>query len=89
MGMHGHVFADSGSIARLSGKHQAPEGLQTFWDRWRLSFGAGIKLPFTRYGHFELNFVHVLKSHGRDQAVNGFQFGFAAEPYLATRPRDM
>jgi outer membrane protein insertion porin family len=82
MGLHGHMFADTGSIARLFGKEQTvSDGFSRFWNEWRLSVGAGIRIPFTAQGFFELNFVQTLKKFGDDLPAPGLQFGFAAEPY--------
>lgn len=85
--MHGHAFADTGSIAMLSGDRALTQSLDTFWNQWRLTFGAGIKVPFMSRGYFELNYVQVLKHFGSDQTVQGLQFGFAAEPYTPVQPR--
>lgn len=87
IGVHGHAFADTGSIAMLSGDKPVHQSLDTFWNQWRLTFGAGIKMPFMARGYFELNYVQVLKQFGQDQTVQGLQFGFAAEPYTPVPPR--
>lgn len=90
MGVHGHVFADTGSVAKLFGKEQTvSDGFSRFWNEWRLSFGAGIRIPFTAQGFFELNYVQTLKKFGKDLPAPGLQFGFAAEPYNPIPPRHL
>jgi outer membrane protein assembly factor BamA len=87
LGMRGMVFADTGSIAQLSGQASAHHGLNTFWNNWRLSMGVGVKIPFAAHGHLELNFVQTLKQFDGDRASSGLQIGFAAEPYTCIPPR--
>lgn len=91
MGVHGHVFADTGSVAKLFGQKDraVSEGFGKFLDEWRLSIGAGIRIPFTTQGFFELNFVQTVKKFGKDLPSQGLQFGFAAEPYTPIPPRHL
>jgi outer membrane protein assembly factor BamA len=89
IGMRGTVFADTGSIAQISGQSSVHEGLSTFWNQWRLSMGVGIKVPFATHGHLEMNFVQTLKQFEGDRARTGFQIGFSADPYMCIPPRYM
>lgn len=91
LGVHGHVFADTGSVAKLFGQKDqtVSESFGKFLDEWRLSIGAGVRIPFTTQGFFELNFVQTVKKFGKDLAAPGLQFGFAAEPYTPIPPRHL
>jgi hypothetical protein len=88
-GVHGHIFADTGSITLLSGEAPAAERLEAFWNQWRLAVGMGIKVPFGLAGHFEVNFVQPLASYGEDAVRPGLQVGFSSDPYLRTPPSTM
>ena len=88
-GIRGHIFADTGSIATLSGGAPAAERLDTFWNQWRLSVGLGVKVPIGMAGHFELNYAQPLTMFGSDVARSGLQIGFSTDPYLCVRPSSM
>jgi outer membrane protein insertion porin family len=88
-GVQGHIFADTGSITRLSGKESAASRLDSFWNQWRLAVGFGIKIPFGIAGHMEANFVQTLSRFGQDVTKQGLQFGFSSDPYVRVPPRDM
>ena len=88
-GIRGHIFADTGSIATLSGGVPVAERLDTFWNQWRLSVGLGVKVPVGAAGFFEVNYAHPLKMYGDDVARPGLQIGFSSDPYLCMRPSSM
>ena len=85
-GVHGHIFADTGSITTLAGGAPLAERLDAFWNQWRLAVGMGIKIPFSMAGHFELNFGQTLTKFDGDIARPGLQMGFSTDPYACVRP---
>jgi outer membrane protein insertion porin family len=76
-GIHGHVFACAGNMAKLSENEfrnfTAPKFLETF----RTSVGAGIVLPTSLF-RMELNYCHILKKQEHDQARSGVFLTFSA-----------
>lgn len=89
-GVRGHIFADAGSIAQLAGTARPmQQNFEDFWNQWRMSFGVGLKVAMGVGGHFELNFVQLLKHYGHDRTRAGFQFGFSSAPYTQVPPYAM
>ncbi|CAH2054107.1 unnamed protein product, partial [Thlaspi arvense] len=76
-GIHGHVFACAGNMAKLSENEfrnfTAPKFLETF----RTSVGAGIVLPTSLF-RMELNYCHIMKKQEHDRAKSGFFVTFSA-----------
>ncbi|ESQ48927.1 hypothetical protein EUTSA_v10020523mg [Eutrema salsugineum] len=76
-GIHGHVFACAGNMAKLSENEfrnfTAPKFLETF----RTSVGAGIVLPTSLF-RMEINYCHILKKQEHDRAKSGFFLTFSA-----------
>ncbi|KAL6509346.1 hypothetical protein OROGR_022656 [Orobanche gracilis] len=76
-GIHGHVFACTGSLNKLSEKAYKGISLQKFRDSFRSSAGVGIIIP-TKLFRMEVNYCHILKQHMHDQGKNGVQFSFSS-----------
>ncbi|CAA7034407.1 unnamed protein product [Microthlaspi erraticum] len=76
-GIHGHVFACAGNMAKLTENEfrnlSAPKFLETF----RTSVGAGIVLPTSLF-RMEVNYCHILKKQEHDRAKSGFFLTFSA-----------
>ncbi|XP_045832847.1 SAM50-like protein gop-3 [Trifolium pratense] len=76
-GIHAHIFAGSGNVAKLTQdeyKHFSP---RKFLDSFRLSAGCGIVIP-TRLFRLEANYVHLLRRDEHDRGKTGFRFSFSA-----------
>ncbi|MCH94437.1 sorting and assembly machinery component 50-like protein, partial [Trifolium medium] len=70
-GIHAHIFAGSGNVAKLTQdeyKHFSP---RKFLDSFRLSAGCGIVIP-TRLFRLEANYVHLLRKDEYDRGKTGF-----------------
>ncbi|KAL6496693.1 hypothetical protein OROHE_027399 [Orobanche hederae] len=76
-GIHGHIFACTGSLNKLSEKAYKEISLQKFRDSFRSSAGVGIIIP-TKLFRMEVNYCHILKQHEHDQGKNGVQFSFSS-----------
>lgn len=87
LGVRGTVFADTGSLAQVSGRASPHEGLDEFWNNWRLAMGVGARIPFAATGYLEVNFVQTLKQCSDDRRSASLQIGLSCEPYAVTPPR--
>ncbi|XP_006297404.2 sorting and assembly machinery component 50 homolog B [Capsella rubella] len=76
-GIHGHVFASVGNMAKLSENEFRNFSAPKFLETVRTSVGAGIVLP-TSVFRMELNYCHVLKKQEHDQARSGVCVTFSA-----------
>ncbi|CAA0836624.1 Outer membrane OMP85 family protein [Striga hermonthica] len=75
-GIHGHVFASTGSLNKLSGNAYKELSLQKFQDSFRSTVGVGLIVPFKKF-RMEVNYCHILKQEGHDQGKSGVQFSFS------------
>ncbi|KAM1054119.1 hypothetical protein FF1_001545 [Malus domestica] len=76
-GVHGHIFAGTGNLAKLTENEfqnfSAPKFLQSF----RSSVGAGIVVP-TKFFRLECNYYYILKQFEHDRGKTGFRFSISA-----------
>lgn len=86
-GVRGQAFADVGSVEQMTGIATPVErNFENFWNKWRMSCGFGLHIPFGTSGHFEINLVSVMKSYGVDRLGPMLQFGFAGGQYAQIPP---
>ncbi|GER50938.1 outer membrane OMP85 family protein [Striga asiatica] len=76
-GIHGHVFANTGSLNKLSENAYKGLSLQKFKDSFRSTVGVGLIVP-TKLFRMEVNYCHILKQQGHDQGKSGVQFSFSS-----------
>ncbi|KAK4835815.1 hypothetical protein QYF36_014912 [Acer negundo] len=76
-GIHGHLFACAGNIAKLSENEYRNLSLPKFLESFRSSVGAGIVLP-TNLFRLEVNYCYIMKKFGHDNGKNGFQISISA-----------
>ncbi|GER46622.1 outer membrane OMP85 family protein [Striga asiatica] len=75
-GIHGHVFASTGSLNKLSENAYKELSLQKFKDSFRSTVGVGLIVPFKKF-RMEVNYCHILKQLGHDHGKSGIQFSFS------------
>ncbi|KAF7816505.1 sorting and assembly machinery component 50-like protein [Senna tora] len=76
-GIHGHVFASAGNIAKLTENEYRHFSPRKFLESFRMSVGCGIVIP-TRLFRIEGNFYHGLRQHEHDRARTGFRLNLSA-----------
>ncbi|XP_061997789.1 uncharacterized protein LOC133715336 [Rosa rugosa] len=76
-GVHGHVFAGAGNVAKLSENEFRKFSLQRFFESFRSSVGAGIVIP-TKLFRLECNYYYILKQFEHDGGKTGFRFSISA-----------
>ncbi|KAL8050157.1 hypothetical protein ABFX02_06G065200 [Erythranthe guttata] len=76
-GIHGHVFACTGSLNKITEKAYKEFSMQKFRDSFRSSAGVGIIVP-TKLFRMEVNYCYILKQQEHDQGKTGVQFSFAS-----------
>ncbi|GFP96856.1 sorting and assembly machinery component 50 homolog [Phtheirospermum japonicum] len=76
-GIHGHVFASTGSLNKLTENAYKGFSLQKFRESFRSSVGFGVIIP-TNLFRMEVNYCHILKQQGHDQGKSGVQFTFSS-----------
>ncbi|XP_023531139.1 sorting and assembly machinery component 50 homolog isoform X2 [Cucurbita pepo subsp. pepo] len=76
-GIHGHIFAGAGNLAKLTENEFRSFSFQKFLETFRTSVGAGIVLP-TRLFRLEGNFYYILKQQEHDRGKTGFRFSISA-----------
>ncbi|KAK6135788.1 hypothetical protein DH2020_030483 [Rehmannia glutinosa] len=76
-GIHGHVFACTGSLNKLTENAYKGFSLQKFRDSFRSCVGAGIIIP-TKLFRMEVNYCYILKQLEHDQGKTGVQFSFSS-----------
>lgn len=74
--VHGHIFACTGSLNKLSVNAYKEFSFQKFRDSFRSWAGFGIIIP-TKLFRMEVNYCHILKQHDHDRAKTGLQFSFS------------
>ncbi|CAN0909797.1 Sorting and assembly machinery component 50 homolog [Linum grandiflorum] len=70
-GIHGHIFASTGNLERLTQNAYKDFTLQKFASSFRTSVGAGIVVPIDPL-RLELNYYHCLKKFAHDQGKPKF-----------------
>ncbi|KAI3470912.1 hypothetical protein Pfo_027575 [Paulownia fortunei] len=76
-GIHGHVFASTGSLNKLTENAYREFSFQKFRDSFRSSAGFGIIVP-TKLFRMEVNYCYILKQHEHDRGKTGVQFSFSS-----------
>ncbi|KAI3458513.1 hypothetical protein Pfo_015176 [Paulownia fortunei] len=76
-GIHGHVFACTGSLNKLTENAFREFSLQKFRDSFRSSAGFGVIIP-TKLFRMEVNYCYILKQQEHDQGKTGVQFSFSS-----------
>ncbi|KAJ7963938.1 Sorting and assembly machinery component 50 like [Quillaja saponaria] len=75
-GVHGHVFAGAGNIAKLTEDEFKNFSFKSFLESFRTSVGVGIVFPAKLF-RLEGNYYYILKQHGHDHGKSGFRFSFS------------
>lgn len=76
-GIHGHAFACTGSLNKLTENSYRELSLQKFKDSFRNSVGIGLVVP-TQLFRMEVNYCHILKKQEHDKGKSGIQFCFSS-----------
>ncbi|KAK7300497.1 hypothetical protein RJT34_11342 [Clitoria ternatea] len=76
-GIHGHVFAGSGSSAKLTQNEYKNWSPRKFIESFRTSVGCGIVIP-TRLFRLEGNYFYIIRKGEHDRGKTGFRFSFSA-----------
>ncbi|XP_022993263.1 sorting and assembly machinery component 50 homolog B-like [Cucurbita maxima] len=76
-GIHGHIFAGAGNLAKLTENEFRSFSFQKFMETFRTSVGVGIVVP-TRLFRLEGNFYYILKQQEHDRGKTGFRFSISA-----------
>ncbi|XP_050385927.1 uncharacterized protein LOC126802355 [Argentina anserina] len=79
-GVHGHVFAGAGNVAKLSENEFQNFSFQRFVESFRSSVGAGIVIP-TKLFRLECNYYYILKKFDHDRGKTGFRFSLSAPSF--------
>lgn len=76
-GIHGHLFACAGNVAKLTENEYRNFSLPKFLQSTRSSVGAGIVFP-TNLFRLEVNYCRILKKSSHDHGKNGIQISLSA-----------
>ncbi|KAJ4953012.1 hypothetical protein NE237_029844 [Protea cynaroides] len=76
-GIHGHLFACAGNLAKLTENEYRNFTFQKFGESFRRSAGVGIIVP-TRLFRMEVNYCYILKQFEHDHGKTGVQFSFSS-----------
>ncbi|KAF7830923.1 sorting and assembly machinery component 50-like protein [Senna tora] len=76
-GIHGHIFAGVGNIAKLTENEFRHFSPKNFMESFRTSVGCGIVIP-TKVFRLEANYYYILRQHEHDRGKTGFRFSFSA-----------
>ncbi|XP_073288384.1 uncharacterized protein [Primulina huaijiensis] len=76
-GIHGHAFACTGSLSKLTENAFRQLSFQKLRDSFRSSAGFGIIVP-TKLFRMEVNYCYILKQHEHDRGRTGIQFSFSS-----------
>ncbi|KAM6583004.1 hypothetical protein CsatB_010006 [Cannabis sativa] len=76
-GVHGHIFAGSGNVAKLTENEFRNFSVPKFFQSFRSSVGAGIVVP-TKFFRLECNYYYILKQYEDDRGKSGFRFSVSA-----------
>ncbi|XWS09960.1 hypothetical protein CRYUN_Cryun39dG0034800 [Craigia yunnanensis] len=75
-GIHAHVFACTGNVAKLTVNEYQSFSIQKFIESFRSSVGVGIVIPASLLC-MELNYCYILKKFDHDHAKAGFWLTFS------------
>ncbi|KAF6164896.1 hypothetical protein GIB67_017099 [Kingdonia uniflora] len=75
-GIHGHLFAGAGNLAKLTEKEYRNFSFRKFGQSFRSSVGAGIIVP-THMFRMEVNYCYIVKQLEHDRGKTGVQFSFS------------
>ncbi|KAJ9175929.1 hypothetical protein P3X46_014429 [Hevea brasiliensis] len=75
-GIHGHMFASTGNIDKLTENAYQNLSLRKFVESFRTSAGVGIVVP-TNLFRLELNYCYMLKKFDYDHGKSGFRVSFS------------
>ncbi|WCJ19930.1 Outer membrane OMP85 family protein [Euphorbia peplus] len=75
-GIHGHLFASSGNVGKLTQNAYKSFSLRKFAETFRTTVGAGIVLPTPMF-RMELNYCYILKDFDHDCKRSGFRVSFS------------
>ncbi|PIA47545.1 hypothetical protein AQUCO_01400293v1 [Aquilegia coerulea] len=76
-GIHGHLFASTGNLTKLTQNEFRNFSVQNFGQSFRTSVGAGVVIP-TNLFRLEINYCHIIKQAEHDRGKNGVQFSFSS-----------
>lgn len=76
-GIHGHAFACTGSLNKLTENAYKDLSLQKFKESFRASAGFGVIVP-TKLFRMEVNYCYILKQQEHDRGKTGVQFSFSS-----------
>ncbi|CAH9113112.1 unnamed protein product [Cuscuta europaea] len=76
-GIHGHAFACTGSLNKLSEHAFRDLSFQKFRDSFKASTGFGVIVP-TKLFRMEVNYCYILKQGEHDRGKTGLQFSFSS-----------
>ncbi|EXC04700.1 Sorting and assembly machinery component 50-B-like protein [Morus notabilis] len=76
-GVHGHIFAGSGNVAKLTENESRNFSFQRFYESFRTSVGAGIVVP-TKFFRLECNYYYILRQFEDDRGKTGFRVSISA-----------
>ncbi|XP_065871197.1 uncharacterized protein [Euphorbia lathyris] len=75
-GIHGHMFASSGNVGKLTENAYRSFSLRKFAETFRSTVGAGIVLPTPMF-RMEINYCYILKEFDYDCKRSGFRVSFS------------
>ncbi|EOY17712.1 Outer membrane OMP85 family protein isoform 2 [Theobroma cacao] len=75
-GIHAHVFACTGNVAKLTENEYRNFSVQKFVDSLRSSVGVGLVVPTSLF-RMELNYCYILRKFDHDRAKTGFWLTFS------------
>ncbi|PHT51163.1 Patatin-like protein 2 [Capsicum baccatum] len=76
-GIHGHAFACTGSLNKLTENAYKDLSFQKFKESFRASAGFGVIVP-TKLFRMEVNYCYILKQQEHDRGKTGVQFSFSS-----------
>ncbi|VFQ90630.1 unnamed protein product [Cuscuta campestris] len=76
-GIHGHAFACTGSLNKLSENAFRGLSIQKFRESFKASIGLGVIVP-TKLFRMEINYCCILKQGEHDRGKTGLQFSFSS-----------
>ncbi|KAG9156181.1 hypothetical protein Leryth_015591 [Lithospermum erythrorhizon] len=76
-GIHGHAFACTGSLNKLTENAYRDLSFQKFRESFRSSAGIGVILP-TKLFRMEVNYCYILKQQENDRGKTGLQLSFSS-----------
>ncbi|KAF7051374.1 hypothetical protein CFC21_059610 [Triticum aestivum] len=77
LGIHGHAFASTGNLAKLTERDLRKFPLTDLLQTFRSFVGFGVVVP-TRLFRIEMNYCHIPKQFDHDKGKTGIQFNFSS-----------